>query len=119
MSKEEKRLSEYYAGLATELSECRQETRNNETLSIQILAAAGAFMAFVYGAFFSEKNMIDEGLKTNFLILDVMIECAASYYIVILGIRNVFYIIFRVISKKEWLNTKMNMERKKWFAGQV
>lgn len=25
MSKEEKRLSEYYAGLATELSECRQE----------------------------------------------------------------------------------------------
>ena len=90
MSKEEKRLSEYYAGLATELSECRQETRNNETLSIQILAVAGAFMAFVYGAFFSEKNMIDEGLKTNFLILDVMIECAASYYIVILGIRNVF-----------------------------
>lgn len=90
MSKEEKRLSEYYAGLATELSECRQETRNNETLSIQILAAAGAFMAFVYGAFFSEKNVIDEGLKTNFLILDVMIECAASYYIVILGIRNVF-----------------------------
>lgn len=56
MSKEEKRLSEYYAGLATELSECRQETRNNETLSIQILAAAGAFMAFVYGAFFSEKT---------------------------------------------------------------
>lgn len=54
--KRRKRLSEYYAGLATELSECRQETRNNETLSIQILAAAGAFMAFVYGAFFSEKT---------------------------------------------------------------
>lgn len=89
MAKEEKQLSEYYDGLATELSECRQETRNNETLIIQILAVAGAFMAFVYGAFFGEKKEISESLKTNFLILDIMIECAAYYYIVILGIRNV------------------------------
>lgn len=118
MSKEEKRLSEYYAGLATELSECRQETRNNETLSIQILAAAGAFMAFVYGAFFSEKNMIDEGLKTNFLILDVMIECAASYYIVILGIRNVFLYHFSR-DLEERMAEYENEHGKKWFAGQV
>lgn len=58
MAKEEKQLSEYYDGLATELSECRQETRNNETLIIQILAVAGAFMAFVYGAFFGEKKRL-------------------------------------------------------------
>lgn len=51
MSKEEKRLSEYYAGLATELSECRQETRNNETLSIQILAAAGGIYGFCLWCF--------------------------------------------------------------------
>ena len=102
-SKKTTKISQgYYEGLASELSECRQEIRNNETLIIQILAVVGAFMAFVYGAVFNGNlNGKDELIRTGFFLLDVTIECAAYFYIVIIGIRNVFlYYFARDIEKQ-------------------
>lgn len=75
--------------LSQELTDAREEARNNENLIIQIISLAEVFIGIIYGIFFDTGKQINENIKCVLFVLNITVVSAACSYLIILGVRNV------------------------------